>query len=269
VTATARTRRYGVETQLPAVWSVRTVSDCEAFCQEIVETTIRRQAMPRLEPCDAAEAIAFLLGQVVILDQQFDGEQQRKPYLRFDLWLRTALACDLIDFWRSPAGFGRHGQHRTAAAAEQGLDDRAAEHGGWDDDAAAAGSDRLDPATVGDPADSFDARRWLDSEADRDQAGPHTLRGLRGAAGEAVSRRGGGAGVGAAGRVGAAAAGASVVAAFVDCGCGWRSYRQSPNGVTRWHLPDFCVGCGAALLEPVESVPSGSGGLEERQERAA
>lgn len=218
---------------------------------EVIEKARRAQGMPMLEPCDLAEAIGFALGQCHILDLQFDGERERKPYLRFDLWLRTALYCDVIDFWRSPAGFGRHGQHRVPAddAGRQALDDTAGEHDGGGfglNDGDVVGADRLDPASLVDAADRVDARRWLQSEADRDSAAP--VGGSRRDADQAAQGLDDHAGVGARRPAGRGVAGASGAAAFVDCGgCGWRHYAQSPNGIAVWHLPAGCLSCGADL----------------------
>jgi hypothetical protein len=192
VSAAARTRRYGVKTQLPRTWTVRTVLDVEAFCQEIIEATCRASAMPRLEPCDIAAAIGYLLGQVAILDGEFDDRVSAKPYLQFDLWLRSALRCDLIDFWRSPAGFGRHGQHRIAAIPD--TDDHDDE---WfvdqrdpldADDAGASRLERVIAEFTVDPPDAGDvALRWVLTEGDRQAV--QTLRGLGGDTGPGAQER--------------------------------------------------------------------------------
>lgn len=263
---------------LPAPWALRPdqpdgVRDMEAFCQEIVAATCRAQAIERIEPCDLAEALCHLLMQAVLLDDGYDEAKRAKPYLRFDLWLRTALRCDLLDFWRSPAGFGRHGQHRVPAVGEFGqqvLDDRARASGdddgfgGLADDGARP--DRLDPASLVDPADSLDARLWLDPDGDRGAAETSAVAGLRRRPGPAVAGGDRGAGARAGRSVGAVAAGAGRGAEpFRDCGrCGWRSFPQAPNGLDHWHFPERCVSCGGVLLEPAgRQAAARAGGLEE------
>lgn len=170
MTVTAHTRRYGIQQQLPRKWAVRNVNDVEAFCQRVVERACQRSRMPRLERADLAEAIGHLLGQVAILDQQFDAKQAAKPYLIFDLWLWRELTCDLIDFWRT--FYGRQGQHRvTALPPPTGHNDDE-----WfidqrdpldEDDAGASRLERVVAELTVDPPDVGDVfSRWLLTEGD-------------------------------------------------------------------------------------------------------
>jgi hypothetical protein len=260
---------------LLAVWSLRDVIDVEALCRGVIRDLTGARSTDRttrpgdwLEPCDYQVSLAFLLGEVVVQEQRWLEKgldekpgDERGPIL-FRPWLYQQLRSRLIDEWRSPRMFGRHGQHRVAPV------DRLVRTVDRDGGPVATDlrADRLHGAAGGDAADRTDADRWLRADGDLDTVGVERGEGrVVGAAAAGIDDR---PGAGARGPVGRAVAGASAVAAFVDCECGWRSYRQAPNGVTRWHLPDFCAGCGGALLELVDPVPAPAS-LEEREELAA
>jgi hypothetical protein len=253
---------------LRTVWTIRDehgvvlVEDVEALCRGVLRKRAganyerradRTPAAVRLEPIDWRDSLAFLLGEVVILERQYDPT---RAGIVFRAWLFQQLQWRLIDEWRRR--FGRHGQHRvadTGAALNAGRD--AGRDAGIEDDDAdenLRGHPFREPAG-GDPADRSDVERWLDPDGDREEAGP--VGGLRRLAGPGVEGRADRPGAGAWSRAGRAAAGASGVPAFLDCtGCGWRTYPQAPNGVDAWHWPDRCLGCEQAIAPPADREPA-------------
>jgi hypothetical protein len=218
--------------------ALRDVPDVEGLCRGVLDEVCRREKVV-LEDADFDEALAFLLGEIVIVERRFDPTRgvPFRPYAYGTLRFR------LIDFFRS--FYGRSGQHRVLAEGEGAL----VEDGDDGDRRAAPGrGDRLDGAHArgaGDGADdgSLAYRRLLES---RDRTLLREVRrlGLR-PPGPAAGRDR------SAGRrqdEGALLVGSGP---WLDCpACGWRSYLAAPNGKPGWTAPADCVGCGAEL-EPI------------------
>lgn len=232
------------ELMLQSRWELRDVPDVERLCRAVIREQTGAShdrggdrgrgpngARPgngtriRLELADHDEALAYLLGEVVTLERRyvhFEGGSFR-GYLFYRL--RFAFKDWLRSF------YGRHGQHRLIAP-ELAVRPR-------------------DLRVAGEPVDDS-AADWADDlgglygGADRGVDGPVGVVGARPGEGTRPADLRGGAGEsGSAGGAAGAAGGA-----FVDCSCGWRTYRQAPNGQPGWHWPEACVGCG----QPVKAA---------------
>lgn len=246
----------GATTMLQARWTItelvrdskpwplkEPVRDVEALCRDVVRRAIK--ALPRdqngpgaggamkLTSSEFDEALAFCIGQVHVLLPAYDLARERNGS-RLAGWLSAELRWDLLDYWRSPAGFGRHGQHRL-----------------HDGDPGVREVDEPDTESAGDRTDDWASPLvGLLQSGDRQVARQERILGLRTGRRAAAGARGGGAG--AVGRVGGPVAGpvggAGRSVPWVDCGgCGWRTFPQAPNGVDRWHYPTTCLGCGSRL----------------------
>lgn len=235
VTARCACGRYAPDERL---------TDSEDFIGKLLEKVLAREGIP-VEPVERAEALQVLRIQLWRTSCKYDS----RSHIRFRVYAYFELYNDAIDHFRSERG--RHGQHRVFDARFELPD--------VDLDDAAAGADRLDGAASPDPAD--DPESWaadaggLLAEGDRAPARPLGRQGgrARRRTADGDHRPGGPA----RGRAGAAAAGARPGAAFIDCAeCGWRSYREAPNGLPGWHWPDACPGCGARLEGGVTGVES-------------
>lgn len=90
---------------LPRPWIVRGV-DIEPLCKGVLVEMARRSSM-KLEPADHDESLAFLLGEVVVLDRKYDAG---RAGIVFAPWLYQRLRWAIVDHWRS--FYGRQGQHR-------------------------------------------------------------------------------------------------------------------------------------------------------------
>ena len=90
---------------LPRIWSVRDVVDVEMLCRGALAEQLRRTNVDP-SPADYDEALAYLLGEVVVLEQRFE----ERPGIQFRPWLYSMLRRRVIDYWRS--WYGRNGQHR-------------------------------------------------------------------------------------------------------------------------------------------------------------
>lgn len=145
---------------LPDVWPLHDVADVEALCRGVIaERTGDHGRRYGLESCDFDEALAFLLGEVVVLERVYDFT---RAGIQFRPWLYVRLGWKLIDFWRS--FYGRHGEKRV-------FDERVAdaEHDvgadGWRvdpvdqvEDERDRFGDRLDQALAEGAVDSEEAR---------------------------------------------------------------------------------------------------------------
>lgn len=226
--------------------------DVEEICRGVLTEAIRRGTAPRdFQTSDYDDSLRHLLGEVHAVLTRFNpeaGADKHGRNVRVGAYLYDRLGLRLIDYWRSPAsGFGKRGEHRVLGDLPE-LD-------GGEEQLLNAGrsqtlagfrsgrGDRLDGVASADTADGAAVGGWLDPEGDRG-----TTRRPRGE-GRADRRPA------ASSDAGAAAGGVGRPAAFHDCkACGWRSYRQSPNGVDRWHLPPVCAGCGKRILEALPPV---------------
>ena len=245
---------------LPTPWILSDGSSAEAICRGVLVAAIRGGSAPRdFQDADFAESLGFLLGETFVLIRQFDSG--RGNARRLGAYLYDRLRYRLIDYWRS--WYGRNGQKRVAdlsfhaqAVADAGGDGIFALEDGGD-----PCGDPLGGAAAGDSPDSPDAGGWLDAEADRRDAG--AARDAGGSARSRAAERHRGAGAVVPERVSRAS---RTPDPYVDCGCGWRSYRQAPNGIDRWHWPKGCLGCGRPLLE---LLPASEEGSAEALDRAA
>jgi hypothetical protein len=239
------------KTVLPEPWVIDDpahpnggVYDAEGLCRAVLIANLRGRRQP-VSDADFHEALGYLLGQLVVI-RYGDARKEVKPWdpakgVPFRVYATFKLRWAISDFWEE--FYGRHGQHRV-------VDDGTGVAGaGADlDDGDPGGRELGDPA-AGDEADRVDARRWLESEADRLGLGDDAGSGLaaRGAAAGGADRAGAGAG----GRALGQATEADRPASWLDCvSCGWRTYRQAPNGLPGWHWPEECAGCGAPLEAP-------------------
>ena len=152
---------------LPSLWAVRDVADVEMLCRGALAEQLRRTNVDP-SPTDYDEALAYLLGEVVVLEQRFE----ERPGIQFRPWLYSMLRRRVIDYWRS--WYGRNGQHRIIdqRPAEQGRADRLEAIGSSDGivDTDGPRPDRLDGAVArgegGSPEDWPDAVRGLLGERD-------------------------------------------------------------------------------------------------------
>lgn len=211
--------------------------DGEVFVRRVLQKVLAKEALP-VEQVDIDESLAVLFRQLWRTSEKYDS----RSHVRFRVYAYLELYNDAIDHVRSD--WGRHGQHRV-------FDPRAGDEDGFGDGAAFV--DRSD--SVASPHAGDDPDHWatdfggLLAEADR----PDLEASGRAGRGDGRRDAGGdhGAGVRAAGRPRAAAAGARGAVArrpFVDCAaCDWRNYVEPPNGIPGWHEPDVCRGCGATL----------------------
>ncbi|SRR6266496_3144756 len=148
---------------LPAVWTLRDVEDVEELCVGVLAEATRRLCRP-LERCDLEESLAFLLGEVVVLDRVYDPA---RVGIVFRPWLYQRLRFRLVDHWRTT--FGRHGEKRVPdnGLSLRELDAEAADNlrGGG------LGQARPGSAPAGGAADVGGAwslpREWLDLHRDR------------------------------------------------------------------------------------------------------
>jgi hypothetical protein len=215
------------------------VADVEGLCRGALADAQRRGAVSRdLETGDWVEVLGFLFGEVIVLARRYDPGRRG---IEFRPWLYERLRLRAVDATRWL--YGRQGQHRVPGlvSADTARRDRAAGEGFYSFGDESAFDNRLDEASLVDPADRVDARGWLDATADRRASAADGLDSLFGGGRAEGGDRG--AGAGARGR----ATGGVAVAPWVDCvACGWRNFVQAPNGVDRWHF-ETCSGCGADL----------------------
>lgn len=210
--------------------------DVEGICRGVIDEMCSRLGV-ELEEVDWDDSLNALLAAAVVLHRSYDPAK-RNGTGSFEGYLYDRLRFRLVDHWRSPAGFGRRGQFRV-------FDPRVLGPTVDDND---AGEDRLDEPADRAAEDAFDARLGscggLLTLGDREEARPD---GERGREADLGSRGGAALGNGRA-RATAASAGRVATSAYVDClACGWRTYRQAPNGMPGWHWPERCASCGAAL----------------------
>jgi hypothetical protein len=216
--------------------------DVEGLCRAATVEMARRNGLD-LEHCEFEDTVRHLLGCAIELQGKYDPEKRRGTG-SFEGYLYDRLRWRALDYWRSPAGFGRAGQHRPLGADGRGLADRAAASA-LDDEP--AGGHRPEPASTDyrdDPASGAAALEGFLALGDSGDLGALGGPGLTDRLGVG---RAAAAGDGPA-RVATARAGRELAPAHVDCEqCGWRTYLQAPNGVTAWHVPDWCSACGAAI----------------------
>lgn len=209
------------------------VEDVEKLCVAVLEEQIRRKPSSAFY-VDRAESLGFLLGEADTLAAKWDGRGTLIGFL-FDR-LRYAL-MEHWRKWRRFYGIGRNGQQDHIVSS---LD---AETGTVDDgDTGLAGllGAHSDPAE-----DWLAAIGGLYATADRDVTGQDGLVDVSPGRGTPQAARR--PGQLADGRDVVGSAGADRPAPFVDCRCGWRTYRQAPNGKPGWHIPDNCLNCGEEL----------------------
>jgi hypothetical protein len=155
---------------LPRLWAVRDVADVEMLCRGALAELLRRTNVT-LEAVDYDATLAFMLGEVVVLEARFAEKIKAKPGLIFRPWLYQQVTGKAIDHWRS--WFGRQGQKRlpdTSAVSPTEDDD-----GSWcidqpdpHDDPADRGLGRAAREIAEDgPETRTDALRWVLDEGDR------------------------------------------------------------------------------------------------------
>lgn len=213
---------------LHAVWELRGVRDVEALCRAVLAEAIRRRKpTPPLTASEFEDTLRHLLGQVVIEERRFLRRGlDAKPGIVFSGWLAQQLRGRVIDYWRE--AYGRSGQHRVPLGSPSVFD---ADTGVEDDDDAGAGWARRSRGAPAEPACGWAVPGGrIHPDGDRVHA---RLAGVEGGRdGDGAPPAGGGAGGG---------------GLWVDCECGWRTYRQAPNGRPDWHFEMTCTACGAAL----------------------
>jgi len=164
------------------------VADVEMLCRGALAEQLRRTNVDP-SPADYDEALAYLLGEVVVLEQRFE----ERPGIQFRPWLYSMLRRRVIDYWRS--WYGRNGQHRIP-------DDPDVLVGDWD--RTGGGFVNIDPPDPNDdprdtrleravaqvaedgPEASTDALRWFLDDGDREAL--RTLKRLGGGAHSGIAR---------------------------------------------------------------------------------
>jgi hypothetical protein len=234
------------ERTLNGVWTLEApgpngvVADVEELCVAVLAEMLRRRGMTKASASDRADALGFLLAATVLLHRKYDCSK-RHGSGSFSGYLYDRLRFRLIDYWRSPAsGFGRQGQHRVGWRPP--ILDGELQPGGTLNDPVVrrdARAGALDEPVASGPGDDPDD--WLATCGGLLEGGDRTDDEPLGVVRVGPDR----------GAEGRAARAPAVTSAYVDCSCGWRTYRQAPNGLPGWHWPDACSGCGGALLEGV------------------
>lgn len=219
------------ERTLSTVWRLRDVDDVEALVLGVVawvaNTIVGHTKFP---DADRDELISALFEQVVVLDSRYDST---RAGIEFRPWAFSLLKLRAIDHLRRT--YGRNGEKRVTAGSDG--------DGGRDGDG--AGDDRLDEASLEDPADGVDARAWLYPGGDRDGFGDVDRHRRSPSSGVAASDDL--AGALAAGSTASGASSDRGAVPWVDCACGWRHFPAAPNGVAAWHYPESCASCGEPL----------------------
>lgn len=126
----------------------------EPLCRGVANEVARKEDLV-LEEIEYEDALDFLLVQAHVVHQAFDPARK----VPWRLYAYGNLRFDLIDFWRSAAGFGARGQHRVARSdpgERNRLEHMSATTGGEDPD-----SDRAGPGSFARILDDRSSRvRW-------------------------------------------------------------------------------------------------------------